>query len=289
MFEDSLVESRGRFASSSRRWITAGSVGLQCLTAGLMVLIPILRPEALPFRGLAPIVAVPLMKKPPVVVDQRPQSTTRASSPALPTVMEATHVAVLPSLRPIDPEVASEVAVPSNLAGMGVPDGAKDLLGIAETGGPQVSVAPARKQGAVRVSAGVSTGLLLGKIQPVYPRIAVAARVEGVVVIEATISKTGRIESARVVSGPAMLAGGCDRCGAGSAVSALSAEWRSYRGADYGYGQFSAGKLMLMPSGRREGRARPGGDSGRGSRCNRGGGTRPLSSRRSLRGGGVPG
>ena len=49
--------------------------------------------------------------------------------------------------------------------------------------------------------------MLIGEIRPVYPRIAIAARQEGVVVIEATISKSGTIESARVVSGPAMLAG----------------------------------------------------------------------------------
>jgi protein TonB len=49
--------------------------------------------------------------------------------------------------------------------------------------------------------------MLIGEIRPIYPRIAIAARVEGMVVIEATISKTGAIESAHVISGPAMLAG----------------------------------------------------------------------------------
>ena len=57
------------------------------------------------------------------------------------------------------------------------------------------------------MSAGVSQGLLLGAIVPVYPKIAVAARVEGAVVLEATISKAGRIESLHVVSGPVMLRG----------------------------------------------------------------------------------
>ena len=49
--------------------------------------------------------------------------------------------------------------------------------------------------------------MLVGAIRPVYPAIAKAARVEGVVVVEATISREGRIDAARVVSGPAMLAG----------------------------------------------------------------------------------
>jgi protein TonB len=40
---------------------------------------------------------------------------------------------------------------------------------------------------------------------PVYPPIGVAARVEGTVLLTATISKTGTIENLRVASGPAML------------------------------------------------------------------------------------
>ena len=41
--------------------------------------------------------------------------------------------------------------------------------------------------------------------QPIYPPIAKAARVQGTVVLQATISKTGSIENLHVISGPAML------------------------------------------------------------------------------------
>ena len=44
-------------------------------------------------------------------------------------------------------------------------------------------------------------------IQPVYPVIARTAGVQGTVVLEATISTAGRIESLQVVSGPPMLRG----------------------------------------------------------------------------------
>jgi protein TonB len=47
--------------------------------------------------------------------------------------------------------------------------------------------------------------MLLTPLHPVYPRIAIAIRTEGTVVIEAIISKTGNVESARVISGPPML------------------------------------------------------------------------------------
>jgi protein TonB len=40
---------------------------------------------------------------------------------------------------------------------------------------------------------------------PLYPPIAKAARVQGTVQLQATISKTGAIENLKVVGGPAML------------------------------------------------------------------------------------
>jgi protein TonB len=47
--------------------------------------------------------------------------------------------------------------------------------------------------------------MLIAPIRPVYPVIAKAAGVQGTVVVEAVISRTGTIESLHVVSGPAML------------------------------------------------------------------------------------
>jgi protein TonB len=55
------------------------------------------------------------------------------------------------------------------------------------------------------VSQGVMNGLLLNKVVPAYPPIAKAAGIEGTVVLQATISKSGTIENLRVVSGPQLL------------------------------------------------------------------------------------
>jgi protein TonB len=50
-------------------------------------------------------------------------------------------------------------------------------------------------------------GSLLGPITPEYPMIAKLSHTEGTVVVQAVISKSGRIESAHVVSGPVVLQG----------------------------------------------------------------------------------
>jgi protein TonB len=57
----------------------------------------------------------------------------------------------------------------------------------------------------VNISSGVAQGMLIQRSTPAYPPIAKSARVAGTVVLEATISKTGTIESVRAVSGPEML------------------------------------------------------------------------------------
>jgi protein TonB len=58
----------------------------------------------------------------------------------------------------------------------------------------------------VRVSQGVTQGLLIHKVQPTYPPLARQARIQGSVVLQAEISKNGTIENLHVISGHPMLA-----------------------------------------------------------------------------------
>jgi TonB family protein len=61
---------------------------------------------------------------------------------------------------------------------------------------------PRQVSGPVRVSGGVAAGMLISKVDPVYPQDAKDARVQGAVVLRAIISKTGTIRDLQVVSGP---------------------------------------------------------------------------------------
>ena len=58
----------------------------------------------------------------------------------------------------------------------------------------------------VRVSQGVSEGLLVKRVQPVYPAQARQMRVQGPVELQATISKEGAITNVKVMTGNAQLA-----------------------------------------------------------------------------------
>jgi protein TonB len=77
------------------------------------------------------------------------------------------------------------------------------ILGGMGTGPAPVVKAAAPKK--IAVSAGVIAGNKLGGMTPQYPAIAKAARIQGTVVLQATISKGGTIENLHVLSGPPML------------------------------------------------------------------------------------
>ncbi len=80
------------------------------------------------------------------------------------------------------------------------------ILGSVGTGPAPVVKAAAPKK--VAISSGVMAGNKLSGSDPTYPAIAKAARIQGTVVLQATISKTGAIENLRVISGPPMLQAG---------------------------------------------------------------------------------
>jgi protein TonB len=207
MFEGSLVESRGLVVSGTQRWTALGSLTVQCALAGLLLTIPLLRPEVLPSLTVAPRLTVPLPVKPPAPLVQAKATATSATAMSVPASAPqqaaATQRFMFPRIGDSDRNAPTIVTnLPMGPGGPGAPG----FLNLASTGSePRVAVVPARESGPVRVSKGVLEGLLLAPIQPVYPAIARAAHVEGTVVLVAVISKAGRIESLHAVSGPDLL------------------------------------------------------------------------------------
>jgi protein TonB len=206
MFEDSLMESQDRLSPPNRRWTTALSLTLQCSLAAATITLPLLHPEALPFHIDPPKIMLPLKPVPLPVSRAETSDTASSTRPASSTARAFTQPTLITPLS----QATSEAPPATNLigTGMGDPNGISNALVSSKSGsGTLVSIAPANPapRGPLHVSTGVSTGLLLAPIVPVYPRIAVSARVEGVVKVEAIISKSGHIESAHAVSGPEML------------------------------------------------------------------------------------
>jgi protein TonB len=67
------------------------------------------------------------------------------------------------------------------------------------------SAVPTIKPQRIRVSSGVTQGLVVHRVEPVYPQIAKTARVQGTVILAAVIGKDGTIQNLHVVSGHPLL------------------------------------------------------------------------------------
>jgi TonB family protein len=65
---------------------------------------------------------------------------------------------------------------------------------------------PRPAPGTIRISQGVSQGLLVKKVQPVYPNIAQQFHREGSVQVLATVGKDGEVKKVQVLNGDSMLA-----------------------------------------------------------------------------------
>ncbi len=200
MFEDATFESSGRIRTRSRRWMVAA---LLCNGSILlaMIVIPLIYPEALP-RHMIPTLAEISLTKPPELpkpqLRQPEQSAPQAYSP-LNTQFTAPRIISVGIPRPDSRDDMPNTQIAFDSPGTGIPDGSRLFHG--PQGGPSVRLVD---KGPVRIS---STELvsLVQKTMQVYPAIARTAGIQGTVVLEAVISKTGTIENLRVVSGSPML------------------------------------------------------------------------------------
>lgn len=207
MFEDCLLESGGRM-KTNRLWTTSLSVFLQALLIGIMILVPLIYTEALPKQQLMTFLVAPPPPPPPpppaaaVQAVKIVQTDIENGQLRTPTKIPTKVAMIKEEAAP--PPVSSMGGVMGGVPG-GVPGGQMGgvlggILSSTMSAAPKLAT-PQR----VRVSQGVSEGLLVTKVTPPYPSMAKMARVQGSVILQAVISKNGSIENLRVVSGHPML------------------------------------------------------------------------------------
>jgi protein TonB len=210
MFEDSLFDSSKKFKRSP--WGTALSFLVQVLLIGVLVMIPIIYPEALPKQQFMTFLVAPPPPPPPP-----PPPAGASLAKAQKKVVTELDNGQLRTPTAIPKKVAKiqEEDAPAPSGGVvggviggviggsvgGVLGGVLNSIASIPTAVPKVAI-PQK----VRVSSGVAQGNLIHNVKPPYPPLARQARVQGMVVIQAVIGKDGTIQNLRVVSGHPMLA-----------------------------------------------------------------------------------
>ena len=207
MFAESLLENS--WAQRSRRsWTTATSFGLQAIAIGVLLTVPLLRTVGLPPGRVLPTPISWGAPPPPAPQIHRDHVTnlnqsnilgnTLITPPSIPT--HVAHIVEAAAPPPVNYNSGSGV---EGATGTGSRDGVWNAIGASLR--PAVAMpAPPPTLRQFRTSS-MLQGSLVHRVEPVYPPMARIARVQGAVVLEAVISKTGTIEKLRLISGHPLL------------------------------------------------------------------------------------
>src|ERR1700689_2547347 len=208
MFEDSLLESGGRLKTKRGRTTTFAII-LEIGLIGLMVLMPLIFTEALPKQQLMTFLVAPPPPPPPPPPAAAPVHVVRQIQTDIVNGALRTPTKIPQKIQMIK----EDEAPPPSMATMGVvggvpggvPGGSMNgVIGGIVSSTP-VAVPKVATPQRVRVSAGVTSGLKVRRVNPVYPPLARQARIQGQVVLRAQIGKDGSIQNLQLVSGHPML------------------------------------------------------------------------------------
>jgi len=208
MFEDSLLESGNRLKTRRGRTTTVAfliEIGLVIM----LVLVPLIFTEALPKQQLMTFLVAPPPPPPPPPPAAAPVHVVKQIQTDIVNGQLRTPTKIPQKVQMIKedeapPPVMASAGVVGGVPG-GVPGGQMGgVIGGIISSTP-VAVPKVATPQRVRVSQGVSSGLLVRKVQPAYPPLARQARIQGQVLLRAVISKDGSIENLQLVSGHPML------------------------------------------------------------------------------------
>ena len=204
MFAESLIDSS--WADHSRRgWTTLVSFAVQGVAAGVLLIMPLFYTQALPqFQLTARLVApTPPPAPPPAASIQNAHPNPSNLSPDGHVIAPRFIPREIATVDEPSPPTAIDISGPGVLGSTGTDR--NGILHSIESGlGTVVPPPPASAAHPPRVSR-IMEGNLIYRVQPQYPPLARQARIQGMVVLRAMISREGKIENVQVISGPPLL------------------------------------------------------------------------------------
>jgi protein TonB len=180
----------------SQKWYTVPlSIIAHVVLFGAVIIIPLMATDVLP----TPPSMMAFVGAPPTPPPPPPPPPSAAPPPKTPQPIANPNAAPIEAPKQIVPETPSvgvSEGVPGGVEG-GVPGG---VMGGVVGGLPEAPPPPPPPpQAPVRVGGAIKQPTKLKNVPPVYPPIAQSARVQGVVIIEATIGADGKVKDAKVL------------------------------------------------------------------------------------------
>lgn len=187
----------------SQAWYTVPlSILTHAAIVAILVLVPLVATDVVPMPSPGMIVmAAPPPPEPPPPPAARP-SPSAPSQPAAPSNPLAAPTSAGDKIAEERPVPEALPGVPRAEGGFGAPTGV--IGGLSDT----VAIPappPVAEPKAVRAGGVVKYPEKIRDVRPIYPAIAVQARVEGRVIIEAVIGVDGRVKDARILRSIALL------------------------------------------------------------------------------------
>jgi protein TonB len=208
MLETSLLESSGRAKTRKPATLLVSTV-LHAVAITALILIPMLRPQALPLLVEAYGLPLPPTPEPPRVPE--PISTVPVvQTEVMPDPTDFITPTVIPDRIAISVDEPVQTTPIPVVRGSGSGPLLPSILGSkAETAPlppPPLPPAPVMAPPPpTRVHSAVQQANLIVQVKPQYPQLARQVRVQGVVILEATISKEGDVHDVRIISGHPLL------------------------------------------------------------------------------------
>lgn len=205
---ESTIIPPPRFASrvgerqAGRAWVWPLTVILHGLAAAAIVIVPLLGEESLPPEAAAVTKAffvTPALAPAPPPPPPPPAAARNAVAPR--SAPKDTSTAFTAPIEVPD-TIAADASLDLGLEG-GVPGGVEGGVPGGVVGGivGGIEAAPPPPPQVVRVGGVIREPRKVRDVPPVYPRVALAARIQGVVILECTISPQGRVEGVQVLKG----------------------------------------------------------------------------------------
>ena len=202
LFED-LIDSDVASHKTNQAKVMPVAVVLHGLAAAAIIIVPILQSGILPESSISVFFAEPMSA--PAPPPPPPPAARARAQPSAPTpvLQQSAFVAPVDIPQEIMPAEDLDLGFDDGVAGGvegGVPGG---VIGGVVGGLPDAPPPPA--QAAIRIGGQIKPPTKLKNVDPTYPDIAKQARVQGVVILECTISPQGKVTDVKLLRGIPLL------------------------------------------------------------------------------------